>query len=640
MHPLDVVIIVGFAGYAVASGLRARRDASPSLTEYFLAGRTLGGVPAGLSMAATQFAADTPLLVTCLVATAGIFSLWRLWVYALAFLLMGFVLAQSWRRARVITDAELTELRYGGRGALLLRGFKAVYFGLVFNCTVVAMVLFAAREIAEPFLTWDAWLGPERIQGLERLVRAVGVPLASATGTGDVWVRSTNNLVSIAVLLLVTTLYSATGGLRGVVRTDVAQLALMLLGTAVYGYYVVTASGGLDALHGALAERFRGGPPTGLTASEVVAFWPSHAHDAGFVLVAAMGLQWLVQVNADGTGYLAQRSMACRSDHDARVAAVVFTVTQIVLRSLLWLPIALGLLVLFPSDAGVGPGALRAEREATFVLGMKALLPPGALGLMLTAMLAALMSTVDTHLNWGASYVANDLYARLYCRLLRRRTPNDRELVWVARAANLGIVVVALGIMTQLSSIQAAWQMSLLLGAGVGVLLVLRWIWWRITALGEIAALVASAVLAPVLLHATDQEALRLVLMAAGATTAGVIVSLRDASSSRAHLERFYRRARPPGFWGPVADAGHDGAARLRRGLLATFTTAAGVFSLLTAAGSWIAQSDPPAAWPGSRGVFLVALAAAGALLLGVGLTVGLGAGAAHPPEDPDAEGA
>ena len=158
LSALDVCIVLAFIGYAVAAGFRNRKRASRNLQEYFLAGRTLSGWRAGLSMAATQFAADTPLLVTGIIAVAGIFGLWQLWIYALAFLMMGFVLAGSWRRAGVITDAELTELRYGERPATMLRGLKAVYFGIVFNCTVLAWVFFAAARIAEPFLLWNQWL--------------------------------------------------------------------------------------------------------------------------------------------------------------------------------------------------------------------------------------------------------------------------------------------------------------------------------------------------------------------------------------------------------------------------------------------------------------------------------------------------
>jgi Na+/proline symporter len=620
---LDGFILLAFVATAIASGLRARKQASRNLEEYFLAGRSLSGWKAGISMAATQFAADTPLLVTGLIATAGIFALWRLWVYAIAFLLLGFVLAPLWRRARVLTDAELAELRYGARPAAWLRGIKAVYFGTIFNCTVLAMVLWAAKEIAEPFLLWNEWL-PSGLFDLARgVVTRVGVPFAREVGaSGDLWVRSTNNVISLLAIVTVTTLYSATGGLRSVVQTDLMQFGLMMLGTAAYAGFVVHRVGGLDAIPSAIQERFADGGPGGILPAEILAFTPSQAHDAGLLVLAVLALQWLVQMNADGTGYLAQRSMACRSDGDARRAALIFTLLQVVLRSLLWLPIGLGLLLLFPPDPGLDPGALRADREVSFVLGMAELLPSGLRGLLLTAMLAALASTLDTHLNWGASYWTNDLYKRFACEAWRGRTPGARELVWVARASNLIILLIALVILTRLSSIQVAWHVSLLLGAGMGVPLVLRWLWWRMDAWGEIGAIGASLVLAPLLLAFVppQDEALRLLVMAVGATAAGVGLSLAMGPEAPERLSAFYLRVRPPGFWGPVARAaGGDARAdarRLGRGLLATLLASVSIFCLLTGLGSWLVGSPAPTRWPAGPGSWSAVL-----LVLAVALT-------------------
>jgi len=639
MSALDAAILLGFIALAVGSGLAYRRRASESLEEYFLAGRSLSGWKAGASMAATQFAADTPLLVTGLVATAGIFSLWRLWIYAVAFLLLGFVLAPLWRRARVITDAELAELRYGERPAAWLRGIKAVYFGTIFNCTVLAMVLWAAKEIAEPFLFWNQWLPVGLFDAVQSLVTWLGVPFARSLGDGaDLWLRSTNNVISLFAIISVTTLYSATGGLRSVVQTDLMQLALMLVGTLAYAIFVVGEVGGLDAIPLAIQERFATGGPGGISPSEILAFTPSQAMDAGWVVLAVFALQWLVQMNADGTGYLAQRVMACRSDVDARRAAVVFTFLQVVLRSLLWLPIALGLLLLFPPDLSQELAVLRADREVSFVLGMSELLPSGLRGLLLTAMLAALASTIDTHLNWGASYWTNDLYKRFYCEAWLGRSPGQRELVWVARASNLVILLLALLIMTQLSSIQLAWQLSLLLGAGMGVPLVLRWLWWRLDAWGEIGAIAASLVLAPALLFGLpqEQEALRLLLMAVGATGAGLILSAWKGPESTQRLREFYRLVRPPGFWGPIAlaagDDSNESRARLLRGLAATALASITVFCLLAGLGSWLAGSPGPTWWPLGRAAWIGAL-----LAVGVGLTPGwwrLGFGSAADPHE------
>ncbi|MDQ3365863.1 MAG: sodium transporter, partial [Myxococcota bacterium] len=507
MAGIDVAIVLLFVGYALLMGLRSRRLASTNLDEYFLAGRSLPGWKAGLSMSATQFAADTPLLVTGLIATAGVFSLWRLWIYAIAFLLLGFVLAPSWRKAGVLTDAELTEVRYGGSAAAVLRGIKAVYFGTIFNCAVLSFVLLAATRIAEPFLTWDQWSWfPDGLHAtFVALAEWIGTPLTiagevPAAWPADIWVRSANNLISIAAILLVTTFYSTTGGLRSVVDTDIAQLALMLVGTFAFAWFVVERAGGLTALPDEIRARFAaGGGPGGIDAEQILGFTPSQAKDAGFAVLGVFAIQWLAQMNADGTGYLAQRVMACRSDRDARHATVWFTVTQILVRSLLWIPLGLGLLLLFPPTPDLALEHARAEREYSYVLGMAAL-PAGLKGLLITAMLAALASTVDTHLNWGSSYWTNDIYKRFVCEAWRKRTPSARNLVWVARGANLVILAIALVVMTRLGSIATAWKTSLLLGAGMGGVLVLRWLWWRVTAWGELAAILASGILAPVLL--------------------------------------------------------------------------------------------------------------------------------------------
>ncbi|MFQ5513214.1 MAG: sodium:solute symporter family protein [Myxococcota bacterium] len=618
----DWLILGAFVVYAIFAGLRTRRLARRSLDDYFLAGRSLRGWQAGISMAATQFAADTPLLVTGMIALGGVFSLWRLWIYALAFLLLGFVLGPCWRRAGVLTDAALVEQRYSGRPASALRAVKAVYFGTVFNCTVLAMVLFAAREIAEPFLHWSRLLPPTLFEPLRGGIETLGLVFARELGGDavDLWTRSTENLISIGAIALLTMLYSATGGLRAVVRTDLVQLAIMLVGTAGYALWVLHEVGGTVALSAQITALYSHGGPGGILPSQILAFTPDRARDLSYALVGVLALQWLVQMNADGTGYLAQRTMACRSDRDAKQAAVVFTGVQILLRSLLWLPIGVGLLVLFPVDPAADVTGLWAEREASFVRGIAELLPAGLRGLMLTAMLAALASTVDTHLNWGASYWTHDLYDRFLCRGWLGREPSERSLVRVARLSNLGILALSLVVMIRLSSIQLAWQLSLLLGAGMGVPLVLRWLWWRLNAWGELGAILASLALAPVLLvgMAESPEALRLLLMACGATLVGVAASLVTAPVPDPALRAFYARVRPPGFWGPVARAlGREPAADRRilaRGLAATGLAALSVFALLTAAGSWLIGSPAPVVldsrplWIGSCAVLGIGL--------------------------------
>lgn len=271
-------------------------------------------------------------------------------------------------------------------------------------------------------------------------------------------------------------------------------------------------------------------------------------------------------------------------------------------RSLLWIPIGLALLVLFPMEgAAIGAGNA-AARELTFVQGIADHLPVGFRGLMLTGMLAALASTLDSHLNWGASYWTNDLYRRLVCEGWRKREPSGRELVWVARASNLVILALSIAVLTRLTSIESAWKTSLLLGAGMGGPLLLRWLWWRMTAGAELSAIVVSSVLAPVLLWSVDDEGGRMLLMTLAATGSAIGVSLASRGEPLDRLCEFYRRVRPPGFWGPVALACGDSPRRavesLRRGALATAGLSLAVFCLLVGVGSWLFGSPAPTWFP------------------------------------------
>ena len=311
--------------------------------------------------------------------------------------------------------------------------------------------------------------------------------------------------------------------------------------------------------------------------------------------------------------------MACRNEREAKKAALIFTIVQIIFRSLLWIPLGLGLLLIFPPDVSWPHDILKAERESTYVRGMAELLPPGALGLMVTGMLAALASTVDTHLNWGSSYWTNDIYKRFFCPLVLKREPSQRSLVWVARGANLLIISISLVIMTRLTSIEDAWKTSLLLGAGMGVLLVLRWLWWRITAWGEISCLLVSLVMAPILLSTDLDEAVRLLIMAVAATGAGIAVSLLGGPEQTERLAEFYRRVRPVGFWKPIAisvgENGEEGVRRLRRGLSAMMLCALSLFFLLTGLGSWMIGSPAPTFFPWHAPWIALLLLAGGGLI-------------------------
>jgi SSS family solute:Na+ symporter len=577
---IDLAIVTVFVIYSITIGILSRKKASENLEEYFLAGRSVSGVRAGFSMAATQFAADTPLLVMGLIAVGGVFSLWRLWIYGLAFLMMGFILAAPWRRSGILTDAELVMQRYSAHGALALRSLKAIYYGTIINCVVMAFVLIAAVRIFEIFLPWNEWLPTGLYEGFSALVRTSGLMLSSGMTGMDPLVATTNNVFSIVAMLAFVALYSTTGGLRSVIATDVAQLAIMFAGTAIYAWFAVDAAGGLGGMQHRLVDMYGQA-----TAERFLSFTP-RAEETLMPFLVIIALQWLFQMNSDGTGYLAQRTMACRDHRQARMAAVVFTMTQIVVRSLLWLLIGIALLIVYPFDAtGTLTEQAIAEREMTFVVGIGELLPVGARGLMLTGILAALASTLDTHLNWGASYWSNDLYKGVWVEAIRGREAGRRELVTVARLSNLLILGIALMIMVNLQSIQTAWQISLLFGAGTGAVLVLRWLWERINLWCEIASIATSLVLAPVLIVFVDEEWLRLGLMSTASLAVVIAAAYLAPQTQRDKLVVFFRQVRPPGLWRRTASAaGQDpseGGVEFRRDLVALTACALSVYSWL-----------------------------------------------------------
>jgi Na+/proline symporter len=596
---IDSLIVLVFVVYSISAGFRARSKASRNLEEYFLAGRSISGWKAGFSMAATQYAADTPLLVTGLIATGGIFMLWRLWIYGLAFLMMGFILGRAWRRSMVLTDAELTEIRYSGQGVLALRSLKALYYGTVINCTVMAMVLVAATRISETFLFWNEWLPEGFYHRILAGIQALGMNLSSGATGLDPVVATTNNIISIVVILAFTALYSTTGGLRSVVATDIVQFSVAMIATLIYAVIAVTRAGGLEAMIDKMVSLY------GVVRTREILSFSPHGWDVMLPFLVLIGLQWFFQMNSDGTGYLAQRTMACRTDRDARLAGFIFTVAQVLIRSLFWLPIGIALLVIYPYDpAAAGGETFVASREILFATGIKELLPVGVKGLMLTGLLAALASTLDTHLTWGASYWSNDIYLGLLNKSWLKRKPSSRELVVVARLSNILILAIALIIMANLGSIQTAWYISLLFGAGTGSVLVLRWFWERINLYSELAAMAASLVIAPIILFTVDAEWLRLLLMSFSSTLIVLVVTWLTPATDKEILNRFYQRVNPPGFWRKtVARLGLDerrpGRA-LREGAYLVMTTATTIFLLLVGIGKLMLpapQSSPLIAW-------------------------------------------
>ena len=605
---LDLILVLLFVAYSIGAGLRARRKASRNLRDFFLAGGEVSGWRAGISMAATQYAADTPLLATGLVATGGIFLLWRFWIGGFAFLLIALIFAEGWRHSGILTDAELTELRYSGPGTLFLRTLKAIYYGTIVNCFFLAMVLIAAVRIAEVFLPWHTWLPKGLYVAVVSMVSALNLSLGSSVTGLPSEFAAANGLISIFLIVGFVLLYSAVGGLRAVISTDVMQFLFIMIGTVVYAIIVIARVGGLAEIGPRLVELYGQ-----MRSRELLALLPHGRLLFPFLML--IGIQGLFWISSDGTVYLAQRAMACRSDQDARIAGIVLCWVQILLRSLLWLLIGVGLLVLYPfTPQEAAAEGFAAARELTFVTGIKELLPVGLRGIMVTGILAALASTVDTHLNWGASYWSNDIFDRLIYRAWLKRRPLGRELVLVARLSNGLILILALMIMVNLGSIQATWFLSLVFGAGIGGVLMLRWLWSRINLYSEIAAIASSLVAAPLVILTVETEWLRLGIMVLVSMLAAVGITFVTPPTNPENLQNFVHKVKPVGWWPGYAKGPRELGRRLKYTLLMTlslFLVLTGLIRLLiplpwlTRLWAWVALlvggGLAPLWWPALR---------------------------------------
>jgi Na+/proline symporter len=542
---LDWSIILGYLALAVTAGVLVSRRAGKSIESYFVAGRQLPWWWLGTSMVATTFAADTPLVVTGMVAAYGVAGNWFWWSWAFSHISMAVVFAALWRRARVLTDAELVELRYSGRSATLLRGFKAIFFAVLINGIVLGWVIRAMSKIAGPFVHWDQWLGAARFAALE-----AAWPPWLLFGT------LSDTLTVIALFGLVV-LYSTLGGIRGVILTDLVQFAIAMVAAIAFAVVAVGEVGGMGGLVAGLAEHYG-------DAAQILAFIP--ASDAAWlpvqVFLIYLAVQWWAQYFSDGSGYLAQRLFTARSDAHAEGGGLWFCVANYGLRTWPWVLIGLVALVVFPlgaAPAGQGAEIVARDREMAYPVLMAQLLPAGLLGLLFAGLLAAFMSTVDTHINWGSSYLVNDLYRRFL-----RPQASERELVVVSRLTVVGLSLLAVGIASQISSIEKAWRFFIALGAGLGLPAILRWLWWRVNAWTEIAGMTV-AVIAAVVLYArypdTRDEYL-LVVIVALATTASLIATFVTRPVPREHLQRFFDRVRPPGWWAGMGGVTSRRAAR------------------------------------------------------------------------------
>jgi Na+/proline symporter len=517
---LDIGVIVAF--FAVNLGIGAyyaRRNAD--VGEFFLSGRKAPWWLAGTSMVATTFAVDTPLAVTGFVAQNGIAGNWLWWNMAASGLLTVFFFAALWRRSGVLTDVEFIELRYGGRAATWLRGVRAVYQGVLVNTIIMGWVNLA-------------------------MVKVLSLTLHVPT------------TLALYVCLVLTALYVTIGGLWSVLVTDMLQFIVKMTMAIVLAVAAVAAVGGIAALRAKLAVVDAAHHASG--AGSLLAFVPSG--DASWMpvttFVVFVGVAWWASsypgAEPGGGSYIAQRIFACKDEKNAVLASLFFNVAHYALRPWPWILVALCALVLYPHGVP-GPDG-KADPELGYVQTMVDELPASLRGLMLAGFLAAYMSTIGTQLNLGASYLTNDLYRRFI-----RPVASERHYVAISRVMTGVCLVLAAAVTPLMHSVGDAWKYMLTMTAGVGLVMILRWYWWRISAWSEIAALAISAVVGSGLyvfdvIPGDDPNATaKRLLITVAVTTAGwLAATYATKPESEATLVRFFERVRPNDFgWKRIA---------------------------------------------------------------------------------------
>jgi Na+/proline symporter len=514
---IDWIIIIAYLLLATGIGFYYKNQASKSLSDFFLGGRKLPWYIAGISMVATTFAADTPLWVTEKIAQHGISGNWLWWNMLIGGMLTTFFFARLWRRAEIVTELEFIELRYSGKAAAFLRGFKSIYMGVFLNVIIIGWVNTALATI---------------------LIAFFDIP-------------KTEVIYYIAAAMTIVVLYSSLSGLMGVVITDFVQFFIAMAGCIVLAIVVLNTEkvGGISGLKEQLpAWRFDFFPKIG--SGSVMEQVGTYSVTIGAFLTFSLvqwWASWYPGAEPGGGGYIAQRMMSAKDEKNAVMASLFFQIAHYCLRPWPWIIVGLCALVLYPN--------LAVEDSAQgFVLAMKDYLPPGLKGLLLVAFLSAYMSTISTQLNWGASYLTNDLYKRFIRKKKEGETEENEQKDYVqkARLFTFLIVLISLFATTQMSSIDSAATFLIECGAGLGLVLILRWYWWRINAWSEITASIAPFIgytLANFVFEfAYPNNFLFTVLLS---TISWIAVTFLTKPTSQETLTHFYRKVRPEGWWKP-----------------------------------------------------------------------------------------
>jgi len=544
---IDWAIIAAYFLLSTVIGLLFTKRGGESLDEYFLSGRDVSWWLAGASMVATTFAADTPLVVTGLVAAHGVAGNWLWWNMVMSGMLTVFFFARLWRRANVMTDVEFAELRYSGTPATFLRGFRALYLAIPINLIILGWVTKAMIKI----LTISLDISP---------------------------------FTAVLICFVVTVLYSMAAGLWAVLWTDLIQFVIKMAAVIILAVYAVHAVGGIDALKTGLAHHF-GSETAALSVIPVqvtphgIAAYPWMPLLALMVFLSVQWwAAWYPGAEPGGGGYIAQRIFSARTERDGVLATLAFQVAHYALRPWPWIVTGLATVLLYPNLA---------DKESGYVHAVVDYLPTPWRGVMLAGFAAAYMSTVGTHLNWGASYLVNDFYKRFV-----NTNATEKHYVNVSRLCTVLLFLASIVVTWNLKTVEGAWKYLLALGAGTGLVLILRWYWWRINAWSEISAMICSGVVSALLFEPVHAQfpagdmrgdAWLMLLTVAITTVVWVVVTFMTPAEPQERLEAFYRRVRPGGpGWRAVSQHLGYGAEKIPGGALAWTNWIAGIVAVYT----------------------------------------------------------
>ena len=513
LSTLDWIIIVAFLLLSLIISLRVKNSAGKDLASFFLGGRKLPWYVAGISMVATTFAADTPLWVAEKVSQHGVSGNWLWWNMLTGGIFTTFFFAKLWRRSGVVTELEFIELRYSGKAAQILRGFRAVYMGLFLNVVIIGWVNIALGTI---------------------LVQIFDIPQESV-------------LWFIAGAMLIVAAYSAISGLLGVALTDAVQFTIAMIGCIILAYYVLDheAVGGLAGLKERLpAWRLNLLPDINTPDASLTDIIGKYSVTLGAFLTFALvqwWASWYPGAEPGGGGYIAQRMLSAKNEQHALWATLFFQIAHYCLRPWPWIIVSLGILLIYPDTTPLNAGS-------HFIASIKDLLPSGLKGLLIVSFIGAYMSTISTQLNWGASYITNDLIKRN-----NKRNYSEKKLVSIAKLTTILICLLAIFATSKMETIDGAAQFLINCGAGLGLVLIVRWFWWRVNAWSEIVATIA-----PIVGYSYFQLYLEMgypygFLASLGFTTVcWLIATFLTKQESQETLQNFYTRVRPYGNWKPV----------------------------------------------------------------------------------------